>query len=83
MSNYNQIIDGIQDQITALENAKTNYEAQIVSLQEELAKIAPRLEELQALLSTAQSMSSNSVDVNLNLNISGASIRSSSTPVSR
>ena len=83
MSNYNQIIDGVQDQITALTTAKSNYESQIVGLQAELDKIGPRLVELQSMLSNAQSLSTNAVDINLNLNVNGASVRSFSTPVDR
>ena len=82
MSNYNQIIDGIQDQIIALEAAKQDYEAQIASIQVQLDLIPGRLAELNALLSNAQSLATNSVDINLNVNSNGTSIRSHSTPVS-
>jgi len=76
MSNYNQIIDGVKDQIDALTTAKSNYESQIVDLQAELDKIGPRLVELQSMLSNVQSLSTNAVDINL-------SVRSFSTPVNR
>lgn len=82
MSNYNEIIDGVQDQIDALTTARSNYESQIVALQAELDKIGPRLVELQSMLSNAQSLATNSIDINLNLNLNGSSLRSFSTPVS-
>ena len=76
MSNYNQIIDGVKDQIDALTTARSNYESQILGLQAELDKIGPRLVELQSMLSNVQSLSTNAVNINL-------SVRSHSTPVNR
>lgn len=81
MSNYNQILDGIQDQIDDLMNAKTNYEQQIALLQAELDKIPVQLADLEALRDRTQSLSANSVDLNINLNITGANFKTSSTKV--
>ena len=81
MSNYNQIVDGIQDQIEDLRTAKANYENQISLLQVELDKIPGQIADLEALMDRTQSISSNSVDLNINLNVTGANIRSNSTRV--
>ena len=81
MSNYNQIVDGIQDQIEDLRTAKLNYESQISLLQVELDKIPGQIADLEALMDRTQSISSNSVDLNINLNVNGATIRSNSTSV--
>ena len=81
MSNYNQILDGIQDQIDDLNAAKFNYEQQIALLNAELSKIPQQIADLEALRDKTQSISSNSVDLNINLNVTGANLRSNSTPV--
>ena len=81
MSNYNQILDGIQDQIDDLNAAKFNYEQQIALLNSELSKIPQQIADLEALRDRTQSISSNSVDLNINLNVTGANLRSNSTPV--
>ena len=81
MSNFNQIVDGIQDQIEDLRTAKANYENQISLLQVELDKIPGQIADLEALMDRTQSISSNSVDLNVNLNVTGANIRSNSTRV--
>ena len=81
MSNYNQILDGIQDQIDDLNAAKFNYEQQIALLNAELSKIPQQIADLEALRDRTQSLSSNSVDLNINLNVTGANLRSNSTPV--
>ena len=81
MSNYNQIVDGIQDQIEDLKTAKANYESQISLLQVELDKIPGQIADLEALMDRTQSISSNSVDLNINLNVTGANVRSNSTRV--
>jgi len=81
MSNYNQILDGIQDQIDDLNAAKFNYEQQIALLNAELSKIPQQIADLEALRDRTQSISSNSVDLNINLNVTGANLRSNSTPV--
>ena len=81
MSNYNQIVDGIQDQIEDLKDAKANYENQISLLQVELDKIPGQITDLEALMDRTQSISSNSVDLNVNLNVTGANVRSNSTRV--
>ena len=81
MSNYNQIVDGIQDQIEDLKSAKANYESQISLLQVELDKIPGPIADLEALMDRTQSISSNSVALNMNLNVTGANIRSNSTRV--
>ena len=81
MSNYNQILDGIQDQIDDLNAAKFNYEQQIALLNTELSKIPQQIADLEALRDRTQSLSSNSVDLNINLNVTGANLRSNSTPV--
>ena len=80
-TNYNQILDGIQDQIDDLNAAKFNYEQQIAILNSELSKIPQQIADLEALRDKTQSISSNSVDLNINLNVTGATIRSSSTSV--
>jgi|TARA_R100000084_G_C4620003_1_gene132639 prefoldin subunit 5 len=80
-TNYNQILDGIQDQIDDLNAAKFNYEQQIALLNSELSKIPQQIADLEALRDKTQSISSNSVDLNINLNVTGATIRSSSTSV--
>ena len=81
--NYNQILDGIQDQINDLETAKANYEQQMLLIQAELQKIPQQIADLEALRDRTQSLSGNAVDLNINLNVTanGASIRSHSTPV--
>ncbi len=81
MSNYNQILDGIQDQIDDLKAAKSNYEQQIALLQVELDKIPAQIADLEALRDRTQSLSSNSVDLNINLNVTGTNIRTNSTRV--
>ena len=81
MSNFNQIVDGIQDQIEDLKTAKANYESQISLLQVELDKIPSQIADLEALMDRTQSISSNSVDLNINLNVTGANVRSNSTRV--
>tara|TARA_B100000073_G_scaffold206844_1_gene171601 strand:+ start:399 stop:647 length:249 start_codon:yes stop_codon:yes gene_type:complete len=81
MSNYNQILDGIQDQIDDLKAAKSNYEQQIALIQVELDKIPAQIADLEALRDRTQSLSSNSVDLNINLNVTGANIRTNSTRV--
>ncbi|QNI54843.1 hypothetical protein SynBIOSE41_02343 [Synechococcus sp. BIOS-E4-1] len=43
MSNYNQIVDGIQDQINDLEAAKANYESQMLLIQAEVQKIPQQM----------------------------------------
>ena len=80
-SNYNQILDGIQDQIDDLNATKFNYEQQIALLNSELSKIPQQIADLEALRDRTQSISSNSVDLNINLNVTGATIRSNSTSV--
>ena len=81
MSNYNQIVDGIQDQIEDLRTAKLNYENQISLLQVELDKIPGQIADLEALMDQTQSISSNSVDLNINLNVNGSNIRTQTTRV--
>ena len=81
MSNYNQILDGIQDQIDDLKAAKSNYEQQIALIQVELDKIPAQIADLEALRDRTQSLSSNSVDLNINLNVTGTNIRTNSTRV--
>ena len=81
MSNYNQIVDGIQDQIEDLKTAKANYENQIALLQVELDKIPSQIADLEALMDQTQSISSNSVDLNINLNVNGSNIRTQTTRV--
>ena len=81
MSNYNQILDGIQDQIDDLNAAKFNYEQQIALLNAELSKIPQQIADLEALRDRTQSISSNSVDLNINLNVTGTNIRTNSTRV--
>ena len=83
MSNYNQILDGIQDQIDDLEVAKANYQQQIQTLQAALDAIPAQIADLEALRDRTQSLSSNAVDLNINLNVTanGASIRTGSTRV--
>ena len=81
MSNYNQIVDGIQDQIEDLKTAKANYESQISLLQVELDKIPGQIADLESLMDRTQSISNNSVDLNINLNVTGANVRSNSTRV--
>tara|TARA_Y100000748_G_scaffold28261_1_gene21056 strand:+ start:666 stop:914 length:249 start_codon:yes stop_codon:yes gene_type:complete len=81
MSNFNQIVDGIQDQIEDLRTAKANYESQIALLQVELDKIPGQISDLEALMDRTQSISNNSVDLNINLNVTGANVRSNSTRV--
>ena len=81
MSNFNQIVDGIQDQIEDLKTAKANYESQISLLQVELDKIPGQISDLEALMDRTQSISNNSVDLNINLNVTGANIRTNSTRV--
>ncbi|WP_115018630.1 hypothetical protein [Synechococcus sp. UW140] len=79
MSNYAQIVDGIEDQIQDLLAAQTNYTAQLEALQAELDRIPQQIADLEALKTSAQSLSSNQIDINLN--ITGANLRSHSTPV--
>mgnify|MGYP001502088512 CR=1 FL=1 len=80
-TNYNQILDGIQDQIDDLNAAKFNYEQQIALLNSELSKIPQQIADLEALRDKTQSISSNSVDLNINLNVTGANIRTQTTKV--
>jgi prefoldin subunit 5 len=80
-TNYNQILDGIQDQIDDLNAAKFNYEQQIAILNSELSKIPQQIADLEALRDKTQSISSNSVDLNINLNVTGANIRTQTTKV--
>ena len=81
MSNYNQIVDGIQDQIEDLKAAKFNYEQQIALLNTELSKIPQQIADLEALMDRTQSISSNSIDLNINLNVNGSNIRTQTTRV--
>tara|TARA_R100000655_G_scaffold98119_1_gene141365 strand:- start:452 stop:700 length:249 start_codon:yes stop_codon:yes gene_type:complete len=81
MSNYNQIVDGIQDQIDDLRTAKSNYENQINLIQVELDKIPAQIADLEALMDRTQSISSNSVDLNVNLNVTGTNLRTNPTRV--
>lgn len=81
MSNYNQILDGIQDQIDDLNNAKYNYEQQIAALNSELSRIPQQIADLEALKDRTQSISSNSVDLNINVNVNGSNIRTQATKV--
>tara|TARA_B100000073_G_C23606327_1_gene522584 strand:+ start:504 stop:752 length:249 start_codon:yes stop_codon:yes gene_type:complete len=81
MSNYNQILDGIQDQIDDLNAAKFNYEQQIAILNSELSKIPQQIADLEALRDRTQSISSNSVDLNINVNVNGSNIRTQTTKV--
>jgi len=53
MSNYNQIIDGIQDQIDELLILKATYAAEIAEVQGKLDRIPGEIASLEALLSTA------------------------------
>ena len=80
-SNYAQIIDGINDQIIDLQETQSNYQAQLVAIQAELELIPPRLEALQAIKTQTEALSANTIDLNLNLNIAGASIKTNSTSV--
>ena len=82
-SNYNQILDGIQDQINDLEAAKANYEQQMLLIQAELQKIPQQIADLEALRDRTQSLSGNAVDLNINLNVTanGSALRSHSTRV--
>ena len=77
MSNYNQIVDGIQDQIEDLKATKLNYESQLLLIQGELDKIPAQIADLEALMDQTQTLSSNAINVNVNL----SSLRSSSTRV--
>ena len=80
-SNYNQIIDGINDQIEDLKTAQTAYQAQITALQVELDRIPQQIADLEALKVSTQTLSSNSIDLNINLNVNGANHRTVSTKV--
>jgi predicted nucleic acid-binding Zn-ribbon protein len=77
------LFDGIQDQIQDLETAKDNYEQQIQAIQAALDAIPQQIADLEALRDRTQSLNSNQIDLNINLNVTanGASIRSHSTPV--
>ena len=81
MSNYVQIIDGIEDQINDLIAAQTNYVFQINSIQAELDKIPDQLAALQALKASTEGLSANAIDLNINLNVNGSNHRSVSTRV--
>ena len=81
MSNYNQIVDGIQDQIEDLLTTKANYENQMLLIQAELQKIPQQIADLEALMDRTQNIASNAIDVNVNLNVHGTALRSQSTRV--
>ena len=81
MSNYVQIIDGIEDQIADLIAAQTNYVYQINCIQAELDKIPDQLAALQALKASTEGLSANAIDLNINLNVNGSNHRSVSTRV--
>jgi len=79
--NYNQILDGINDQIADLQAAKTSYEQQILSIQAELDRIPQQIAELELLKTATEGLANNAIDVNLNLNVTGTNLRTHSTPV--
>ena len=76
MSNYNQIIDGIQDQIDELLILKATYAAEIAEVQGKLDEIPGKIESLEALLSTASDITAAQTGVQ-------PVIRSQATVVSR
>ena len=82
MSDYSQIVDGIQDQIEDLLTTKANDEQQLLLIQGERDKIPAPIVDLEALMDQTQSISSNATDLNVNLNVNGSALRSHSTRVS-
>ena len=82
MSDYSQIVDGIQDQIEDLLTTKANDEQQLLLVQGERDKIPAPIADLEALMDQTQSISSNAIDLNVNLNVNGSALRSHSTRVS-
>ena len=81
MSNYVQILDGIDDQIADLIACQTNYVNQISNIQAELDKIPGQIEALQALKASTEALSANAIDLNINLNVNGSNYRTVSTKV--
>ena len=79
--NYNQILDGINDQIEDLKTTKAQYELQMAAIQAALDDIPGQIADLEALKANTHSLASNAVDLNINLNVNGTSIRSHSTSV--
>jgi len=84
MTNFNQIDDEIQQQLTALTSSITDKEAAIAELQQELPALKAQLAGLQELKERTDELkaqlASNTHDINLNIKLSGSNDTAFSSP---
>ena len=75
--NYNQIVDELEQQITAVSTTIADKVSQIADLDKELPELRTQLAGLQQLKEQTDALiaaaASNTVDINLNINATGAS----------
>lgn len=77
MTNFNQIVDEVQQQMLAVATAISEKQEQIAALQAELPELQTQHQGLQQLKEQTDALiaaaSANTVDINLNIQASGAS----------